>query len=150
MLKNGSFLADNTMKFRTCFVSNSSSSSFIIDASSVDEARQKLVDCLVQFLDERESHERHVKAAEEYVSNSLTGKRICLIKLDESLSAEKLQEATWGDWTEVGDDSRGKVLMADYRHGSVIAEAFSGMDDWDDDGRHMAKIMEAHGIERTT
>ena len=53
------------MKHRTCFVSNSSTSSFIVDASSISEAKEKLAEIIALFLDEKATHESHVKMARE-------------------------------------------------------------------------------------
>ena len=136
------------MKTRSCFVSNSSSSSFIIDAPDKDKAKDVLVECIAKFLDERETHERHVRLAEEFIANEMETGRLKLAELDEKMTHQELCRLTWQDYPRIDEKDNGKVLMVDYEHGCCITEGFASSDTWNEDVLRMEDIMKENGIER--
>ena len=136
------------MKCRTCFVSNSSSSSFIINTPDKDKARNLLVECIAKFLDERETHERHVRLAEEFIAQEMEAGRLKLAELDEKMTHQELRRLTWQDYPRIDEKDNGKVLMVDYEHGYCISEGFASSDTWNEDVLRMEDLMKENGIER--
>ena len=136
------------MKCRTCFVSNSSSSSFIINVSDKEKARSLLVECIAKFLDERETHERHVRLAEEFIAQEMEAGRLKLAELDEKMTHQELRRLTWQDYPRIDEKDNGKVLMVDYEQGYCISEGFASSDTWNEDVLRMEDLMKENGIER--
>ena len=137
------------MKKRTCFVSNSSTSSFIVDASSVNEAKAKLAECIARHLDEKATHERHLQIAKEFIERECRAETLEFAKLDDTLTFRDLCLLLWTDYPErlVKESDRGKVVMADHERNSIVSE-YSDLDTWTEDETRIAKLMLENGFER--
>ena len=137
------------MKERTCFVSNSSTSSFIVDASSVNEAKAKLAECIAKHLDEKATHERHLQIAKEFIERECRAETLEFAKLDDTLTFRDLCLLLWTDYPErlVKESDRGKVVMADHERNSIVSE-YSDLDTWTEDETRIAKLMLENGFER--
>ena len=141
------------MKFRTCFVSNSSSSSFILNAGSIEEAKEMLAECIAKFLDQKETHEKHLRQAREFLNNRLRLDAIAMFKHDGSHSFNELSKMLWTDSPEriLKDDDKGKIVMVDHDRGDSITSWFVDEESWkdyDSDVEAIRKIFNEAGIER--
>lgn len=137
------------MKARKSFVSNSSTSSFIVNASSVNDAKERLVESIASFLDEKATHESHVKIAREFVERECRAENIEFAKLDDTLTFRDLRHLLWTDWPEniVKDEDKGKVVMADHERNSIAAE-YAESDTWMQDEECILRLMKENGFER--
>ena len=137
------------MKKRTCFVSNSSTSSFIVDASSVNEAKAKLAECIARHLDEKATHERHLQIAKEFIERECRAETLEFAKLDDTLTFRDLRLLLWTDSPEsvVKDSDRGKVVMADHKRNSIVSE-YADLDTWTEEEQRIGRLMLENGFER--
>ena len=137
------------MKHRTCFVSNSSTSSFIVDASSTSEAKEKLAEIIALFLDEKATHESHVKMAREFIERECRAENLEFAKLDDTLTFRDLCLLLWTDWPEniVHDEDKGKVVMADHERNSIVSE-YAKIDTWQEDEERIWQLLKDNGFER--
>lgn len=136
------------MKARTSFVSNSSTSSFIVNASSVSEAKERLIESIASFLDKKATHENHVKIAREFVERECRAENIEFAKLDDTLTFRDLRHLLWTDWPEniVKDEDKGKVVMADHERSSIVSE-YAESDTWTQDEECILRLMKENGFE---
>lgn len=137
------------MKARISFVSNSSTSSFIVNAASVSEAKEKLVESIALFLDEKATHESHVKKAREFVERECRAENIEFAKLDDTLTFQDMCYLLWTDWPEriIKDEDKGRVIMADHERNSIVCE-YAESDTYQEDEERIWQLMKDNGFER--
>ena len=98
------------MKTRASFVSNSSSSCFIVKYGSVDDARKTFVESVAEFLDSKEGEdtERHIQQAKDFLDNSF----IRIFKLDKEMPRRELQKLMcWAKIEDYVDESDWDSVM---------------------------------------
>lgn len=131
------------MKLRTCFVSNSSSSSFVLDAASIEEAKEAVAECIAKFLDQKATHERHLRQAREFLND-----RIVFFRNDESIPFKELSKLLWtpSPGSILTESDRGKMVMVDHERNS-IASWHADCETWAEDEDAIASIFKEAGIE---
>lgn len=135
------------MKTRTCFVSNSSSSSFIVfNASTVDDAKSMLAECIARFLDRKATHERHLQEAMDFIEDGIQLGKLAFFKNDGSMSGRELSEILWTDIPEgvLSEDDKGKMVMVDRDYDSIAGE-FAESETWEEDEKMIMDIMNRAG-----
>ncbi len=136
------------MKIRSCFVSNSSSSSFVIDAASIEEAKETVAECIAKFLDQKATHERHLRQAREFLDDRILLDKIAFFRNDGSIPFKELSELLWTGSPEsvLTESDRGKVVMVDHEKDS-IASWYADCETWAEDEDAIASIFKEAGIE---
>ncbi len=135
------------MKARTCFVSNSSSSSFIVfNASTVDGAKSMLAECIARFLDRKATHERHLQEAMDFIEDRIQLGKLAFFKNDGSRSDKELSENLWTDIPEgvLSEDNKGKMVMVDRDYDSIAGE-FAESETWEEDEKMIIDILNRAG-----
>lgn len=136
------------MKIRSCFVSNSSSSSFVLDAASIEEAKEAVAECIAKFLDQKATHERHLQQAREFLEDRIRLDKIVFFRNDGSIPFKELSELLWTGSPEsvLTESDRGKVVMVDHEKDS-IASWYADCETWAEDEDAIASIFKEAGIE---
>jgi hypothetical protein len=135
------------MKIRTCFVSNSSSSSFIVfNASTVDGAKSMLAECIARFLDRKATHERHLQEAMDFIEDRIQLGKLAFFKNDGSRPGKELSEILWTDIPEsiLSEDNKGKMVMVDRDYDSIAGE-FAESETWEEDEKMIIDILNRAG-----
>ena len=128
------------MKMRSCFVSNSSSSCFIVDSSSVGWVKQKIIETVASFLDDKEGQdtERHINEVKTVLDRDFN-----IFQLDRRMPKKELSRLMC--WTNpsnyVNENDWGKVMVVDQDENTL---------DWTfgDDGKGnsaSSAVMDAFG-----
>ena len=106
------------MKIRSCFVSNSSASCFIVDSRSVGWVKAAMIDTIAAFLDEKDGEDTSLHSEQ---ARDLLARSFAVFQLDRSMPKNELRRLMcWAkieDYVNEGD--WGKVMVVDQDENSL-------------------------------